>query len=150
MTITAPVFEQESHSFHFTDTQIRNYVQDIVIVRATDGDFDINGTVRYSLPEDAVTRLSDKETVITIIAFDLVTPSLSANATLTVAFDTDCLLQEYEIGSVSGTVQTFVFCQIEISPDSLNVNLGSSSDVFFCSILHNSRLTYQWVHNSSL
>ena len=145
----APIFDRESYSFHFTDTKIRNYVQDIVIVRATDRDFGLNGTVRYSLQQDAVTRVSDKEAMITISAFDLGTPSLSANTTLTVTFDTDCLLQEYEIDSVSGSVRAFVLCQIEIGPDSLNVNLGSSNSLF-CSILHNSQLTYQWIHNSSL
>ena len=65
-------------------------------------------------------------------------------------FDSDCLLQEYDIDVVSGTVRAYVLCKIEIRPESLNVNLGSSSNTFFCSILHNSRMTYQWVHNGSL
>ena len=144
----APDFDQNSYSFHFTDTQIRNYVQDIVTVGATDRDFGFNGTVRYSLL--VTDRVSDVETAIIITAFDLGTPSLSTNTTLTVTFDTDCLLQEYEVDSVSGVVRAYVLCQIRISPDSLNANLGSGSSAFFCSVLHNSRLAYQWLHNGTL
>ena len=145
-----PVFDADSYSYHFTDTQISNYHQEIVSVTASDRDNGNNGTVRYSLPQAAVTRVSDRETAIMITAADLGSPPLSNNTTLTVTFDSDCLLQEYDIDVVSGTVRAYVLCKIEIRPESLNVNLGSSSNTFFCSILHNSRMTYQWVHNGSL
>ena len=146
----APVFDSDTYSYHFTDLAITNRVQNIVTVRATDQDNGFNGTVRYSLPQESVTRVSDKETVVVIIATDLGTPPLSTNTTLTVTFDTDCLLQEFVIDAVSGQVQAFVLCQVTISPASLNTSLGSSNSGFLCNIVYNSRLTYQWIHNSSL
>ncbi len=145
-----PVFDPSSYSYHFTDIQISNYVQEIATIRATDVDNGPNGTVRYSIEQGAVNRVSDKETIITITATDLGTPPLSAETNLTVTFDTDCLLQEYEIDASSGAVQAYVLCSITMEPESVNVNLESSSSLFFCIILHNSRLTYQWIHNGSL
>ena len=146
----APLFDRDSYFYHFTDTSIRNYVQSIATIRASDPDNGFNGTIRYSLALEDVVRVSDKETVVTIVATDQGTPPLVANTTLFVTFDTDCLLQEYQIDAVSGEVRAFVLCQIEIAPSSLRANLGSSGSGFFCSALHNSRLTYQWIHNSSL
>ena len=145
-----PVFDRASYSYHYTDDQIRNYVQGIATIRATDLDNGLNGTVRYSIQQGAVNRVNDKEIVITITATDLGTPPLSAVVNLTVTFDTDCLLQEYEIDATSGVVQAYVLCRIDIEPESVNVNLESTSSVFSCSILHNSRMTYQWIHNGSL
>ena len=145
-----PAFDRASYSYHFTDIQISDYIQDIATIRATDADNGLNGTIRYSMEQGAVNRTNDKETIITITAMDLGTPPQSAETTLTVTFDTDCLLQEYEIDATSGAVQAYVLCRIDIQPESVNVNLESSSSVFFCSILHNSRMTYQWIHNGSL
>ena len=145
-----PVFDRVSYSYHFTDIQISDYVQDIATIRATDIDNGLNGTVRYSMEQGAVNRVSDKETIITITATDLGTPPRLAETTLTVTFDTDCLLQEYEIDASSGAVQAHVLCRIDIQPESVNVNLESSSSVFFCTIFHNSRMTYQWIHNGTL
>ena len=146
----APVFDSVSYSRHFTDSQIRDYEQDVVTVSANDPDNGFNGSVRYSLREEDVIRVSDKETVVTIVASDRGTPSLSNNTTLKVTFDTDCLLQSYSIDAVSGQVTAFVLCLIEITPPELKANLGSSGSAFFCTVLHNSRMTYQWVHNGSL
>ena len=61
-----PVFDRASYSYHFTDIQISNYVQNIATIRATDVDNGLNGTVRYSMEQGAVNRVSDKETIITI------------------------------------------------------------------------------------
>ena len=145
-----PVFDRSSYSYHFTDIDISNYKQEIAIIRAMDVDNGPNGTVRYSIEQGAVNRVSDRETIITITATDLGTPPQSAETTLNVTFDTDCLLQEYEIDFSSGAVQAYVLCSITMEPESVNVNLKSSSSLFFCVILHNSRLTYQWIHNGSL
>ena len=145
-----PAFDRSSYSYHFTDAQISSYFQDVASVRATDPDNGLNGTVRYSIEQRAVNRVSDRETIITISVSDLGTPPLSATTTLTVTFDTDCLLQEYEIDAISGAVRAYLLCSVSIQPESVNVNLESSNDVFFCSILHNSRMTYQWIHNGTL
>ena len=143
----SPRFSQSSYTYDFTDSKIQNYVQEIFRVSATDEDTSENGTVRYSLPE--VTK-NDRQTIIIITASDLGTPQLSSNATLTVNFERNCLLQEYEIEAVSGQIIAYVLCQIEIQQESLNVTLESSGTNLSCSILHNSRMSYQWVHNGSL
>ena len=143
----APLFSQSSYSYDFTDANIRRYRQEIVTVSATDSDNGENGTVGYSISQ--VTK-NDQQAIITITASDMGNPTQSSNTTLTVNFESSCLLQEYKINAESGQVMAYVFCRIEIQPSSLNVSLGSSGSSFGCSILHNSRLSYQWIHNSSL
>ena len=142
-----PRFTQTSYTYDFTDNRVRNYVQDIVRISAIDGDSSMNGTVRYSLSRiDKSTQV----TVITIMASDMGNPPRSSNTTLTVNFESSCLLQEYEVNALSGQVRAYVLCSIQIQPEALNVSLGSSDSTFRCSVLHNSRMSYQWVHNGSL
>ena len=145
----APQFGQNSYSYSFTDVRIQSYTQQIVRVTAIDRDSGNNGTVRYSLGQQV--ERNGRQTIITIIASDMGTPEQSNSATLTVTFERSCLLQEYEIDPLSGQVTAFVLCGIEIQPSLLNVSLASSSRANFnCSISHNSRMSYQWVHNGSL
>ena len=144
----APQFGQNSYSYAFTDARIQSYTQDILRVTATDRDNGNNGTIRYSLGQQE--GRNDRETI-TVIASDLGTPQRSSNTVLTVTFERSCLLQEYEIDPQSGQVTAFVLCGIEVQPSSLNVSLASSDRLnFSCSVLHNSRMSYQWVHNGSL
>ena len=142
-----PRFTQTSYTYDFTDDKVRNYVQDIVRISAIDGDSSTNGTVRYSLSRiDKSTQV----TVLTIMASDMGNPPRSSNTTLTVNFESSCLLQEYEVNALSGQVRAYVLCSVQIQPEALNVSLGSSDSTFRCSVLHNSRMSYQWVHNGSL
>jgi hypothetical protein len=145
----APQFGQNSYTFVFTDVRIQSYTQELLGVTATDSDNGNNGTIRYSLSQQE--RRSNKETALTVMAADLGTPPLSTNTTLTVTFERSCLLQEYEIDPQSGRVTAFVLCEVEVRPNSLNVSLASSDrQNFSCSVLHNSRMSYQWIHNGSL
>ena len=145
----APQFRSNSYAYDFTDARIQSYTQDIVTVTATDSDNGNNGTIRYSLGQ--LNRRNEREMTITVTASDLGTPPQSSNVTLTVTFERSCLLQEYEINSQSGRVMAFVLCGVEVLPSSLNVSLASSNrQNFSCSALHNSRMSYQWVHNGSL
>ena len=145
----APQFGQNSYTYAFTDAKIQSYMQDILRVTATDYDNGNNGTIRYSLGQQE--GRNDREMAITVIASDLGTPQRSSNTILTVTFERSCLLQDYEIDPQSGQVTAFVLCGVEVQPSSLNVSLASSNRLnFSCSVLHNSRMSYQWVHNGSL
>ena len=145
----APQFRQSSYAYAFTNERIQRYTQQITGVTATDRDNGHNGTIRYSLGQQV--ERNDREMDITVIASDVGTPKQSSNTTLTVTFERRCLLQEYEIDPQSGQVTAFVLCGVEVRPNSLNVSLASSERVnFSCSVLHNSRMSYQWVHNGSL
>ena len=145
----APRFNRQSYTYDFTDEKIQRYTQQLLSVRATDPDNRNNGTVRYSLGQRV--QRNDLEMAITITASDLGTPQQFTNTTLTVTFERMCLLQEYAIDSHLGRVTAFVLCGIEILPNSLNVSLASNDRLnFTCSVLHNSRMSYQWVHNGSL
>ncbi len=144
----APQFGPNSHTYTFTDARIQSYTQELLEVTATDSDNGNNGTIRYSFSQQ---ERSNRETALTVMATDLGTPPLSTNTTLTVTFERNCLLQEYEIDPQSGRVTAFVLCEVEVRPNSLNVSLASSDrQNFSCSILHNSRMSYQWIHNGSL
>lgn len=143
----APQFSQNSYTYDFRDTRIQSYVQQIMRVSSSDGDNSENSTIRYTISQ--ITK-SDLQTVITITASDMGTPQQSTNTTLTVNFEGRCLLQDYEVGEESGWVNAYVLCRIAILQMSLNVSLGSSDSTFSCSVLHNSRMLYQWVHNGSL
>ena len=146
----APQFGQNSYTYAFTDARIQSYTQELLpLVTATDADNGDNGTIRYSLMQQE--ERSSRETAITVMASDLGTPPQSTTTTLTVTFDRNCLLQEYEINPQSGRVMGFVLCEVEVQPNSLNVSLASSDrHNFSCSVLHNSRMSYQWIHNGSL
>ena len=145
----APQFGQNSYTFAFTDARIQSYTQELPAVTATDADNGNNGTIRYSIIQQE--ERNSRETAITVMASDLGTPPRSTTTTLTVTFERSCLLQEYEINPQSGRVMGFVLCEVEVQPNSLNISLASSDQQkFSCSVLHNSRMSYQWIHNGSL
>ena len=142
-----PQFGQTSYTYDFTEAQIQNYVQDIIRLSASDNDNSENGTVKYSISN---VSKGDRQTVITVNAMDSGSVPQSSNVSLTVNFQDSCLLQEYTINEDSGQVTAHVLCRIAIQQESLNVSLGSSGSKLTCSILHNSQMSYQWVHNGSL
>ena len=147
----APQFTSSSYEFKLSDSLINRYEQEIIIVRATDADSGDNGTFTFSIGT-ITRRIEQMETTVEIVATDQGSLPLSTIATLTVNFDSQCLLQDYAVApssSTSGTVSVYVLCRVELRPSLLEVPLRSSSGTFYCNILRNSPVTFQWLHNGS-
>lgn len=141
----SPEFSANSYSYDFTVARIQDQKQELITFTATDADVGENARITYRIGY----RLnSDLSTRIEIVASDQGLPAMSTSKELTITFERKCLLQEYFIGESSGVVYAYVLCSIELTPPSLNVVVGGSN-TFRCSVLYNSRLSYQWIHNGS-
>ena len=138
-----PVFSEPQYQFTLSEI---NIVSQIDIVSASDADDGLNGEITFGI--DDIDDSLDTEIVLTISATDGGDPPRSAAATLTIIFESLCLLLEYSIDPESGIVTVEALCQVEISPLEANVTLRGSHTIF-CTILRNVPSTYQWIQNGN-
>ena len=141
-----PVFSELQYQFSLSESDIRNYVSQIDVVSASDADSDLNGEITFSI--DSIDDSIETEPVLTILATDGGVSPRSATATLTIAFESLCLLLEYSINSETGQVTVDALCQVEISPMEASVTFGESHEIF-CAILRNGPPIYQWIQNGN-
>ena len=141
----SPQFGSSSYSYDFTVSRIQSRTQNLITVSATDMDINENSAITYSIT--SVTR-EDRRTTLEITAEDGGSPVSSSTVDIVISFEEVCLLQEYSIDSSTGLVSASVLCSVSISPRALNITLGGSSTLS-CQILHNSPMSYQWIHNGS-
>ena len=144
----APQFQTRSLQFAMTSQALKSNMQIIARARATDSDAGSNRKIRYSIAENGIERVSSTETQVVITATDGGATPLTSNATLTIQFDSECLLQRYTIDPDSGDVLAKLLCSVEIRPDNTDVILGEDH-IANCHIVRNSPATYQWILNGS-
>ena len=141
-----PVFSEPQYQLTLSEINIQNYVSQIDIVSASDADDGSNSEITFGI--DDIDDSLDAEIVLTISATDGGDTPRSATATLTIIFESLCLLLEYSIDPESGVVTVEALCQVEISPLEANVTLRGSHTIF-CTILRNVPPTYQWIQNGN-
>lgn len=141
-----PMFSSTPYRFPFTtaDTQT---VSQFFTVSAQDLDSGENGTFSFAIGN--VERLSNTETSVGVIATDMGSPQLSSTATVSITFEEPCQLQEYVIAASSGELFVSLLCSVQVTPQVLPIVLDDINS-FSCSIVSNTPVTYQWLHNATV
>jgi tetrahydromethanopterin S-methyltransferase subunit A len=141
----APVFQNTPYNFAFTRSTVGS-VSQLLTVSAQDRDLGQNGTFALRIGAKEVDS-AGTETRIIIEATDFGTPPMSSSETVTVTFEEQCQLQSYSI-SDAGELSVALLCSVEVTPLSLPLVIGGEKTVT-CTIVSNTDVDYQWLHNSS-
>ncbi len=143
-----PQFLNVPYHYHFTDTNIRDNLKDLLTLEAIDRDAGLNGTFFFSV--GTIVRIANNSTIVTIIAQDNGTPSLQSATNVTVTFQSPCPLQAYTISSSNnqGKLSVMLLCSVEVSPISVALTLQRQESLI-CTIAQNAPAVFQWLHNST-
>ncbi len=145
-----PQFRNNPYEYALTNSRLQSYVRVITLVDAFDLDSQQSGNGKIVFSIDRISRAeSDMEAVLEITATDGGSPQKSATTTLTISYETPCVLQKYNIDSTNGDVTADTLCSVEITPVEANITLSQSHSIS-CTVIRNGATTYQWIHNGSI
>lgn len=131
----APSFSEPSYDIMLSDSDVVPGRNVLVEVHADDADQRLAGSVLYSIFDVDISRDSQATTIM-VTATDQGTTPLNSTVTVTVTFESSCLVQRYSIGQLSGVISAALLCNVAIHPSTAAVPVGQQHS-FTCVVLSN-------------